>query len=178
MAQDEPGIEADAAGDPSVWAEGSFANSSARQLAHAKTGKVLTFLLDTNILSEVRKQRPHGGVLAWLAAHPNQSFAIPSVAIFELQIGTERLRKQDPERAANFDLWVAQIAAGTNVLPLDAASAREAARMLNKHSMELMADAMIAAIAKINGLTVATRNTRDFERFGVPLVNPFLHPKG
>jgi predicted nucleic acid-binding protein len=137
----------------------------------------LIFLLDTNILSEARKQRPHGGVLAWLAAYPSESFAIPAVAVFELQIGTERLRKQDPERAAGFDSWVAQIAAGTNILPLGAASAREAARMLNKQSMELMADAMIAAIAKVNGLTVATRNTRDFERFAVPLVNPFLHPK-
>jgi hypothetical protein len=43
--------------------------------------------------------------------------------------------------------------------------------------MELMADAMIAAIAKVNGLTIATRNSRDFERFAVPLVNPFNHPK-
>ena len=92
-------------------------------------------------------------------------------------MGTERLRTQDPVRAATFDFWIGRIAAGSNILPLDAAAAREAARLLNKQPMELMADAMIAAIAKVNGLTVATRNTRDFERFSVPLVNPFLFPR-
>jgi predicted nucleic acid-binding protein len=138
----------------------------------------LIFLLDTNILSEIRKPRPHGGVMAWfMAHHQSDSFATPAIALFELQMGAEKLRPQDPTRAAAFDWWVGQIAGGSAVLPLDAPAAREAARLLNNHSMVLMADAMIAAIAKVNGLTVATRNTRDFERFAVPLVNPFLHPK-
>jgi hypothetical protein len=138
----------------------------------------VNFLLDTNILSELRKPRPHGAVLAWFMAYQNAYFATPAIALFELQMGTEKLRKQDAYRAEMFDFWVARIAGGSNVLPLDAAAAREAARLLNKHSMVLMADAMIAAIARVNGLTVATRNTRDFEHFDVPLVNPFLHPKG
>lgn len=142
-----------------------------------EAGEILKFLLDTNILSELRKPRPHGGVLAWFTAHQNASFATPAIALFELQMGTEKLRLQDPHRAAAFDFWVDRIAAGSNVLPLDAAAAREAARLLNKHSMVLMADAMIAAIARVNSLTVATRNTRDFQRFSVPLVNPFDHPK-
>jgi toxin FitB len=146
-------------------------------LADAQAGEVLIFLLDTNIVSEMRKPRPHGGVLAWFASHPNESFSVPAVTLFELQMGAELLRERDPDRATRFDSWVAQIAAGTNILPLGATAAREAARMLNKHPMELMADAMIAAIAKVNGLTVATRNPRDFERFGVALVNPFLFPK-
>jgi toxin FitB len=137
----------------------------------------LKFLLDTNILSELRKPRPHGGVMAWFTAHQSADFATPAIALFELQMGIEKLRQQDPQRAAAFDFWVARIASGSNVLPLDAAAAREAARLLNKHSMVLVADAMIAATARVNGLTVATRNTRDFERFAVPLVNPFLFPK-
>lgn len=143
-----------------------------------KTGEILRFLLDTNILSEIRKPRPHGAVLAWFHAYPNATLAIPAIALFELQMGAERLRLQDPLRAAAFDFWVGRIAAGSNVLPFDAAAAREAARLLNKQSMVLMADAMIAAIARVNGLTVATRNTRDFERFAVPLVNPFLFSNG
>lgn len=65
------------------------------------------------------------------------------------------------------------MANGSAIIPLDAACAREAARMLQKQPMELMADAMIAATAKVNGLTIATRNIRDFERFNVALVNPF-----
>ena len=101
------------------------------------------------------------------------ALAIPAVVLFELQLGTERLRTQDPKRADEFDAWIGQIANGSPIVPLDAACAREAARLLQKQPMELMADAMIAATARINGLTVATRNTRDFERFGVSLVNPF-----
>lgn len=137
----------------------------------------MRFLLDTNILSELRKAKPHGGVLAWLTVHHKAYFATPAIALFELQAGTENLRIQDSYRAASFDWWISRLAAGDNVLPLDAAAARETARLLHKKSMALLADAMIAAIAKVNGLTVATRNTRDFEQFDVPLVNPFLHPK-
>jgi predicted nucleic acid-binding protein len=146
-------------------------------LEDAQAGEVLKFLLDTNIISELRKPRPHGGVSAWIQSHPNEAFAVPAIALFELQMGIELLRRQDPDRAQEFDGWIGRIAAATRVLPLDADAAREAARLLEKHSPELMADAMIAAIARSNGLTVATRNTRDFERFAVPLVNPFLHPR-
>jgi toxin FitB len=142
-------------------------------LEDAKADKVLKFLLDTNVISELRKLRPHGGVLAWVQAYPTDAFAIPAIALFELQIGTEKLRLQDSVRAQEFDFWIDRIAGGGTVLPLDAASARLAARLMEKQAMELMADAMIAAIAKVNGLTVATRNTRDFERFDVSLVNPF-----
>ena len=123
------------------------------------------------------KPRPHGAVVAWFEASPSENFAIPAIAIFELQMGTELVRHQDPARAAGFDSWIARISIGGNILPLDAIAAREAARMLEKLPMELMADAMIAAIAKVNGLTIATRNTRDFERFSVPLVNPFHFPR-
>jgi toxin FitB len=136
------------------------------------------FLLDTNIVSELRKPKPHGAVLAWLTAHHRAYFATPSVVLFELQLGVEKLRIQDPLRAAMFDQWVARIAARDNVLPLDSTAARETARLLRKQPMTLLADAMIAATAKANALTVVTRNTRDFERFKIPLVNPFLHPRG
>nr|WP_256370392.1 PIN domain-containing protein [Granulicella sp. S156] len=130
-------------------------------------------MLDTNVISELRKPRPHGGVLAWMQAYPTDAFATPTIALFELQIGTEKLRLQDPVRAQEFDFWIDRIAGGSTILSLDAAAARLAARLMEKQAMELMADAMIAAIAKVNGLTVATRNTRDFVRFDVPLVNPF-----
>lgn len=135
----------------------------------------MKFLLDTNILSEVRKSRPHGGVLAWFAAHHGAYFATPAIALFELQMGVEKLRTQDPVRAAGFEYWIARLETGDHVLPFDAAASKETARLLHKQPMSLMADAMIAAIAKVNGLTLVTRNTRDFERFNLPLVNPFLY---
>ena len=144
-------------------------------MENAKAGEALKFLLDTNILSEVRKPRPHGGVLAWFTAHHSAYFATPVIALFELQMGVEKLRTQDPYRAAGFEYWIARLEAGDHVLPFDAAASRETARMLHKQPISLMADAMIAAITKVNGLTLATRNTRDFERFKVPLVNPFTY---
>jgi hypothetical protein len=146
-------------------------------LEDEEAGGIVKFLLDTNILSEVRKPKPHGGVLAWFMANHSATFATPSIALFELQMGAEKIRKQDPYRAEVFDFWAGRIA-GANVLPLDAAAARETARLMSKQPTVLLLDAMIAAIAKVNGFTVATRNTRDFERFEVPLVNPFLFPKG
>jgi predicted nucleic acid-binding protein len=135
----------------------------------------LRFLLDTNVLSEVRKPRPHGGVLAWMMARSESALAIPSIAIFELQMGIEQLRLQDAARARAFDAWIAQLMAGTTVLTLDAQAARRTALLMDKKPMELLADAMIAAIASVNGYTVATRNVKDFRHFDVPLVNPFDH---
>jgi len=135
----------------------------------------LTFLLDTSVISEFRKTRPHGAVMAWYKAYSPSAFAIPSVAFFELQIGAEMTRKQDAAKAREIESWIETVLRSATVLSLDAAAAREAARLLERHSWDLVGDGMIAAIAKVNGLTVATRNTKDFERFGVKLVNPFLH---
>jgi toxin FitB len=138
----------------------------------------LTFLLDTNVLSELRKIRPHGAVLAWYKSHSATAFVVPALALYEIQAGAEVTRRQDTEKARQIEQWAEALANGTVVLPLDGVSAREAARLMARQSKLLIEDAMIAAIAKVNGLTVATRNTRDFERFAVPLVNPFLNSKG
>lgn len=71
-------------------------------------------------------------------------------------------------------LWIEALIDETTILPLGGDAAREAAKLMHGRSKTLIEVAMIAATAKVNGLTVATRNTRDFERFGVPLINPFL----
>jgi predicted nucleic acid-binding protein len=110
-----------------------------------------------------------------MQAQPNDALAIPAISLFELQLGTELLRQQDRDRAQEFDRWIDQAVAATTILALDANAASEAARLLRKQPMELVADAMIAAIANVHGLVVATRNTRDFQRFGVEQVNPFLY---
>ncbi len=143
----------------------------------AEAGQILIFLLDTNVLSELRKARPHGAVLAWYKSHPPTAFALPALALYEIQAGAEVTRQQDARKAAEIDLWADTLMEGADVLPLDGRAAREAARLMSRQSKFLIEDAMIAAIAKVNGFTVATRNTRDFERFEVPLVNPFLYPR-
>jgi predicted nucleic acid-binding protein len=92
----------------------------------------------------------------------------------KLQAGAEATRKQDIAKAVAIERWIDRIAGGVQILHLDAASARTTAKLMNGKSLELFADAMIAAIAITNSLTVATRNTRDFQTLGVPTVNPFI----
>ena len=137
----------------------------------------MKFLLDTNIPSELRKPKPHGAVAAWYAAHPESAYAIPSIATYEIQVGIEILRNQNPIKAGELDIWLDLLLQTATMLPFSDAAARETARLMHGKSLDFLEDAMIAAIAKVNGLILATRNTKDFIQFGVPQVNPFLHPR-
>ena len=132
------------------------------------------FLLDTSTISELRKTRPHGAVLAWYRSYSLREHHLPSIALYELQAGAEITRMQDAAKAEAISEWIDRIASQLQVLPLDGISARLAARWLNGKSSDLTEDAMIAAIGVTNRLTVATRNTRDFELFPVALINPFV----
>jgi len=131
------------------------------------------FLLDTNIVSELRKPKPHGAVLAWFQSLSPEHMFLPAVVLGELQMGAELTRKQDPAKALELDTWIDQIAGTYSVLPMDTACFREYARLMHGRSSDLSEDAMIAATARVHRLTVATRNVRDFFPFGVPLFNPF-----
>jgi len=137
----------------------------------------LIFLLDTNVISELRKLRPHGALLNWYSSYANSAFALPAIALYEIQAGLEITRQQDQAKALEMEVWLESLIDETTILALDGPAAREAAQFMRGRSKVLIEDAMIAAIAKVNGLTVATRNTRDFEHFAVPLVNPFLFPR-
>lgn len=132
-------------------------------------------LLDTNVISELRKQRPHGAVASWFKANPFTACSISAVTLYELQAGAEITRRQDESKANQLDGWIRQVEQSVTIRPLGAAEARVTAFLMRRQSQELITDAMIAATAITNGLTVATRNTRDFERFGVAIVNPFLY---
>lgn len=131
------------------------------------------FLLDTNIISELRKKKPHGGVEAWFAAQGIQHSSLSAVSFYELQAGVERTRKQDAVKANELDAWIRSVEASITVLPFGAMEARMTAYLMRGESQDLLIDAMIAATAITHDLTVATRNTRDFERFGISLTNPF-----
>jgi predicted nucleic acid-binding protein len=132
------------------------------------------YLLDTNVVSELRKPKPHGGVLAWLHSVDERQLFMSAVTVGEIQAGIERTREQAPENAQALEAWLAQVAGAYNVLPLDAAAFRVWARLMHRRSDTLLEDAMIAATAQVHGLTVVTRNTADFRLFGVPLLNPFV----
>lgn len=131
------------------------------------------FLLDTNIVSESRKPKPHGGVIAWLAAQDTNTLFISAMTIGELQRGVEVTRQQDANKAGQIESWLEQIVASGQLLPLDAAVCREWARLMHGKSDTLTEDAFIAATATVHRLTVVTRNVRDFKALGVPTLNPF-----
>jgi len=131
------------------------------------------FLLDTNVVSELRRQRPHGAVVAWLRATPDAQLHLSAVTIGELQAGVEITRERDAAKAAEIEAWIDRVAATYNVLPMDARAFRRWARIMHRRSDTLIEDAMIAATAAVNDLTVVTRNVRDFTQLGVATLNPF-----
>ena len=132
------------------------------------------YLLDTNVISELRRARPHPSVLAWIRDVPAEQLLLPATAIGEIQAGVEITRTQDPAKAAEIEAWLdTALLQGFEVLPMDAAAFREWARLMHGRSETLLQDAMIAAVARVHGLVVATRNVRDFEGLGVAVVDPW-----
>lgn len=131
------------------------------------------FVLDTNVVSELRKPRPHGGVVAWLQSLEDAQIYLSAVTLGEIQAGIEMTRDQDPDKAQQIEDWLVLVAGAYNVLPMDAAAFTAWAKLMHRKSDTLYEDAMIAATAKVHGLTVATRNVVDFEALGVAVFNPF-----
>jgi toxin FitB len=131
------------------------------------------FLLDTNVVSELRKQRPHGAVLQWFKALREDEIFLSAVTLGELQAGIEITRRQNEAKAQEIGIWLDQVADSFQILTMDGVCFREWARLMEGRSDRLLEDAMIAATARVHSLTVATRNVRGFKPFQVPIFNPF-----
>jgi predicted nucleic acid-binding protein len=131
------------------------------------------YLLDTHIISELRRQKPHGAVVAWLQSIEDKDLFISAVTLGEIQAGIEITRNQDADKACQLEQWLDLIAGSYNIISMDAAIFRAWAKLMHKTSDTLYEDAMIAATAKMNNLVVVTRNISDFRSFGVKLFNPF-----
>ena len=131
------------------------------------------YLLDTNIVSELRKVRPHGAVVAWLESTADADLHLSAVTLGEIQAGIELTREQDAAKAAEIETWADLVAVSYNVLPMDSVTFREWARLMHRKSDAFYEDAMIAATAIVHGLTIVTRNVTDFTRYNVSLLNPF-----
>jgi predicted nucleic acid-binding protein len=130
-------------------------------------------LLDDNVVSEIRKPKPHGAVLAWLGELQESQIYLSAVTIGVLQAGVERTRGQDSPKAAQIQSWIDRLEESYQVLSMDSVCFREWARLMNGRPDDLLEDAMIAATARIHELVVATRNERDFASLGVQVFNPF-----
>ena len=131
------------------------------------------YLLDTNVVSELRRPRPHKGVLNWIGGVPEDWLFLSAVTVGEIQAGIEITRGRDAAKAEELASWLDRVVVGYGVLPMDAAAFREWARLKHGKPDAMIEDAMIAATAKVRGLTVATRNVRDFRVFGVDIFDPF-----
>ena len=131
------------------------------------------YLLDTNIISELRRQKPHGAVVSWLQGIEDKDLFISVVTIGEIQAGIEITREQDMEKSCQIEQWLDLVSDTYHIISMDAAIFRTWAKLMHKTSDTLYEDAMIAATAKVNNLIVVTRNIADFRSFGVKLFNPF-----
>lgn len=131
------------------------------------------YLLDTNVISELRRPKPHGAVLAWIASIPEHELTVPAVCVGEIQIGIERTAGLDPQKAKEISEWLDALVASSQVAPAGAEIFRIWAKLVVRAQSALLVDALIAATAIHGQMTVATRNLRDFEPFGVPCFDPF-----
>lgn len=131
------------------------------------------YLLDTNVISEVRKTRPHGAVVAWIRGLHEEQLFVSAVTLGELQAGVERTRSQDETKADEIERWLEQIAESYQVLSMDVLCFREWGKLRNSNPGHILEDAMIAATARVHGLVLATRNERDFKNLNVSVFNPF-----
>jgi hypothetical protein len=131
------------------------------------------YLLDTNVVSELRKPRPHGAVVAWLQSTAEADLYLSAVTLGEIQAGIELTREQDATKASEIEAWADLVAASYSVLPMDGETFRAWARLMHRRSDTFYEDAMIAATAIVHKLTVVTRNVADFADFNVSLLNPF-----
>ena len=136
---------------------------------------MLLYLLDTNVISELRKSRPHGAVVAWVQSVPTGSLSIAAATVGELQAGIELTQRQDKRKADELEAWLDWVLASYPSLPADDRVFREWARIIQRRPRELVMDALLAATASVYGLAIVTRNTRHFEGLQLNIINPFLY---
>jgi predicted nucleic acid-binding protein len=135
----------------------------------------MTYLLDTNVLSETRKRQPAVGVAEWIAATPPDRMHISVLTLGELEQGIARIRgRGDQQQVAVLERWLRDVEAGfeDRVLPVSLPVATAWGRQQHAQPLPVI-DALIAATARVHGLTVVTRNITDFEPAGIPVLNPF-----
>lgn len=134
----------------------------------------MSFLLDTNVVSEVRKARPNLAVKRWIESVSSDRLFLSVLVVGEIRRGIEQLRRKDVRQAMAHEEWLVRLHElyAERLLPVTLAVAEEWGR-LNVPNPIPVTDGLMAATAKVNGLTLVTRNTADVARTGVSVLNPF-----
>ena len=137
----------------------------------------MTFILDTNVLSELRRpDKADRNVLAWASNIPVADFYLSSITVLELELGVLQIERKNSAQGAILREWMDQQVLPRfegRILPVDTAVARRCAR-LHVPNPRAERDALIAATAFVHGMTVATRNIGDFGPTGISAFNPWL----
>jgi predicted nucleic acid-binding protein len=135
----------------------------------------LAFLLDTNVVSELRKTRPDQHVLAWHRRERAADIYVSVLVVGEIRQGIERLRSRDPRQADALDRWLAGLLGSyrDRILPVTVDIAQEWGRLNRLPQPPPVVDGLMAATARVHRLTLVTRNVSDAARTGVPVLNPF-----
>ena len=135
----------------------------------------MTYLLDTNVLSETRKRQPATGVANWIAATPPDRLHVSVLTLGEIEQGIARVRgRGDRSQASAFERWLRDVETGfeDRVLPITLRVAAAWGRQQHARPLPVI-DALIAATAQVHGMTVVTRNVKNFELARVQVLNPF-----
>ena len=136
---------------------------------------MVKYLLDTNIISEIRKgPRCHPNVAAWYSNLEEESLYLSVLVLGEIRKGIEGLRGRDAGKANELDLWLEQLQTSfqSQILPVDIAISQEWGRLSSLQTVPVI-DGLLVATATAHGLVLVTRNTRDFADLGIQLINPF-----
>jgi toxin FitB len=134
----------------------------------------VSYLLDTDVISEARRQAPGSNVRAWLASVPEVELHVSVLVVGEIRQGVERLRRRDPARSVVYETWLSTLLHdyADRIVPVTVDVAEEWGR-LNVPDPVPAVDGLMAATAKLRGWTFVTRNVADVARTGVRLLNPF-----
>lgn len=138
----------------------------------------MSYLIDTNVISELRKgKRADPGVVSWFASLADEEVFLSALTLGEIRRGIESIRRRDSAAATVLESWLGRISEAhrDRIVPVDRAIAEEWGRMNAPDPLPVV-DGLLAATAKVVGLTLATRNTDDIARSGVSFFNPFGPP--
>ena len=140
----------------------------------------MSYLIDTNMISEVRKgDRCNPGVSAWYASIADEDLFLSTLVLGEIRKGVELVRSRDPNRAEALERWLGRVEAAFDgrVLGIDNVVSDRWGRMSAMRPIPVI-DGLLAATAMTNGLTLVTRNDRNVAGLGALVLNPFVSSDG